>query len=79
MWLSMKKIICSILFLILSNCSLDRDSQYWNEDSKKFEVDKKKLSKILKKTQDITEMTVEEYKFYIDDITKKSKYPDINK
>ena len=79
MWLSMKKIICSILFLILSNCSLDRDSQYWNEDSKKFEVDKKKLSKILKKTQDITEMTVEEYKFYIDDVTKKSKYPDINK
>ena len=75
----MKKIICSILFLILSNCSLDRDSQYWNEDSKKFEVDKKKLSKILKKTQDITEMTVEEYKFYIDDVTKKSKYPDINK
>ena len=58
---------------------MDKDSRYWNEDSKKFEVDQKKLSKILKRTQDITEMTVEEYKFYIDDITKKSKYPDINK
>ena len=75
----MNKIICSFFFLILSNCSLDKDSRYWNEDSKKFEVDQKKLSKILKRTQDITEMTVEEYKFYIDDITKKSKYPDINK
>ncbi len=75
----MNKIICSLLFLILSNCSLDRDSKYWNEDSKKFEADEKKLSKILKKTQDITEMTLEEYKFYIDDVTKKSKYPDINK
>jgi len=75
----MNKIICSFFFLILCNCSLDKDSRYWNEDSKKFEVDQKKLSKILKRTQDITEMTVEEYKFYIDDITKKSKYPDINK
>ena len=38
----------------------------------------KKLSKILKKTEDITAMTLEEYKIYIDDHTKKSKYPDIS-
>ena len=41
-------------------------------------VKKKKLSKILKKTDDITTMTFEEYEIYIDDYTKKSKYPDIN-
>ena len=67
------------LFFILSNCSLNKDSKYWTEDVEKREKTQKKLSKILKKTDDITTMTLEEYKIYIDDHTKKSKYPDINK
>ena len=70
--------ILSLLF-ILSNCSLNKDSKYWTEDVEKRKETQKKLSKILKKTDDITTMTLEEYKIYIDDHTKKSKYPDINK
>ena len=66
------------LFFILSNCSLNTDSKYWTEDVEKRKEDEKKLSKILKKTDDITTLTLEEYKIYIDDHTKKSKYPDIN-
>ena len=66
------------LFFILSNCSLNKDSKYWTEDVEKRKENQKKLSKILKKTDDITTMTLEEYKIYIDDHTKKSKYPDIN-
>ena len=66
------------LFFILSNCSLNTDSKYWTEDVEKRKENQKKLSKILKKTDDITTMTLEEYKIYIDDHTKKSKYPDIN-
>ena len=66
------------LFFILSNCSLNKDSKYWTEDVEKRKENEKKLSKILKKTDDITTMTLEEYKIYIDDYTKKSKYPDIN-
>ena len=66
------------LFLILSNCSLNKDSKYWTEDVEKRKENEKKLSKILKKTDDITTMTLEEYKIYIDDHTKKSKYPDIS-
>ena len=69
--------ILSLLF-ILSNCSLNKDSKYWTEDVKKRKETQKKLSKILKKTDDITTMTLEEYKIYIDDHTKKSKYPDIS-
>ena len=69
--------ILSLLF-ILNNCSLNKDSKYWTEDVEKREETQKKLSKILKKTDDITTMTIEEYKIYIDDHTKKSKYPDIN-
>ncbi|MFL2854636.1 hypothetical protein [Candidatus Pelagibacter sp. HTCC7211] len=66
------------LFFILSNCSLNTDSKYWTEDVEKRKENQKKLSKILKKTDDITTMTLEEYKIYIDDHTKKSKYPDIS-
>ena len=66
------------LFFILSNCSLNKDSKYWTEDVEKGKDNQKKLSKILKKTDDITTMTLEEYKIYIDDHTKKSKYPDIS-
>jgi hypothetical protein len=66
------------LFFILSNCSLNKDSKYWTEDVKKRKENEKKLSKILKKTDDITTLTLEEYKIYIDDHTKKSKYPDIS-
>ncbi len=69
--------ILSLLF-ILSNCSLNKDSKYWTEDVEKRYDTQKKISKILKKTDDITTMTLEEYKIYIDDHTKKSKYPDIN-
>ena len=64
--------------LLLNNCSLNQDSKYWTEDVEKRKEVKKKLSKILKKTDDITTMTLEEYEIYIDDYTKKSKYPDIS-
>ena len=66
------------LATVISNCSLNQDSKYWTEDVEKRKETKKKLSKILKKTDDITTMTLEEYEIYIDDYTKKSKYPDIS-
>ena len=74
----MKLIITFVFFLFLANCSLNKDSKYWTEDVEKRKETKKKLSKILKKTDDITTMTLEEYEIYIDDYTKKSKYPDIS-
>ena len=74
----MKLIITLFSFLFLSNCSLNKDSKYWTEDVVKKNENQKKLLKILKKSEDITTMTLQEYKIYIDDYTKKSKYPDIN-
>jgi len=72
------KLIFFLTLLLLNNCSLNQDSKYWTEDVEKRKEIKKKLSKILKKTDDITTMTLEEYEIYIDDYTKKSKYPDIS-
>ena len=72
------KLIFILTLLLLNNCSLNQDSKYWTEDVEKRKEVKKKLSKILKKTDDITTMTLEEYEIYIDEYTKKSKYPDIS-
>ena len=74
----MKFVFIFFIILVLNNCSLNKDSKYWTEDVVKNSQDQKKLSEILKKSEDITNMTYEEYEIYIDDYTKKSKYPDIN-
>tara|TARA_B100001250_G_C19459406_1_gene639533 strand:- start:19 stop:246 length:228 start_codon:yes stop_codon:yes gene_type:complete len=75
----MKKILFLILALLISNCSLNNDSKYWSEDNIKRIDNEKKLVEIKKKKEDITKMTLSEYEIYINDYTKKSKYPDINK
>ena len=74
----MKLAFIFFIILFLTNCSLNKDSKYWTEDVVKKNEDQKKLSEVLKKSEDITNMTYDEYKIYIDDYTKKSKYPDIN-
>jgi len=74
----MKFVFIIFIIFLLNNCSLNKDSKYWTEDVVKKSKDQKKLSEVLKKSDDITNMTYDEYKIYIDDYTKKSKYPDIN-
>ena len=75
----MRKYLIIFFSIILTNCSLNKDSQYWTENSIESKTDHKKLNRILKNADDITSMTLKEYKIYIDDYTKKSKYPDISK
>ena len=75
----MSRLLFLISFLFLSNCSLDKNSEFWNEDPIKKKKNQQKISKILEKSADITSMTMEEYELYIEEYTKKSKYPDISK
>ena len=63
----------------MANCSLNEDSKYWTENSIETKNNQKNLNEILKKADDTMSMTLDEYKIYIDDYTKKSKYPDINR
>ena len=75
----MKFVFIFFIILLLNNCSLNKDSKYWTEDVVKTSEDQKELTEVLKKSEDITNMSFEEYEIYIDDYTKKSKYPDISK
>ena len=47
----MKLTLISIIFLLLNNCSLNKDSKYWTEDVEKRDENKKQLSEILKKVR----------------------------
>ena len=74
----MNRLLFIALFIFLNACSFNIDSKYWNEKSDK-KNDNNKLTKIIKKSNDIRLMTIEEYEIYINDYIKKSKFPDINK
>ena len=66
------------LILLLTSCSLSKDSAYWNEDPIKKSAEDKKLSKILKKTGDYKSMTFDEFNLFLKDYSNKAEYPDIN-
>ena len=73
----MNRLLFIVFFIFLNACSYNIDSKYWNEKSDK-KNDNTKLSKIIKKSNDIRLMTIEEYEIYINNYIKKSKFPDIN-
>jgi len=75
----MSQLTLIIIFLFITNCSLNKNSEFLNEDPIKKKENEQKISKILEKSNDITSMTMEEYELYIEEYTKKSKYPDISK
>ena len=73
----MKHLIIPLL-LILTSCSLDKNSAYWNEDPIKKSIENEKLSKILNKTDDFKKMTFDEFNLFLKDYSENSDYPDIN-
>ena len=73
----MNRLLFIAIIILLNACSLNIDSEYWNEKSDK-ENDNNKLTEIIKKSNDIRLMTIEEYETYINNYIKKSKFPEIN-
>ena len=74
----MRILIFFLFYLMISNCSLNKDSEYWTEGNVKKKNNSKKLIKIIKKSNDIRLMSVDEYNIYMDDYIKRSKYPTLN-
>ena len=72
----MNRLLFIALFIFLNACSFNIDSKYWNEKSDK--KNNNKLTEIIKKSNDIRLMTIEEYEIYINNYIKNSKFPDIN-
>ena len=73
----MNRLLFTTLFIFLNACSFNIDSKYWNEKNNK-KNDDYKLTEIIKKSNDIRLMTIEEYEIYINNYIKNSKFPDIN-
>ena len=71
------------VFFFINNCSLNQNSKYWKNDIqniKSSNLYKEVIfSKILEKSVNINSMSLDEYRIFIDDYTKKSKFPDISK
>ena len=74
----MNKLLFIAFFIFLNACSFNIDSKYWNEKSDKKNYNNK-LAEVIKKSNDIRLMTIEEYEIYISNYIKKSKFPDIKK
>jgi hypothetical protein len=74
-----KNYLFAILFILLTNCSLNSNSKYWTENSVEDIKNKEMIEQIKLKADDITSMTMEEYEIYLEEYTKNSDYPDINK
>ena len=76
------------LILLLTSCSLSKDSAYWNKELAKKANEKKELSVILKKKQllnslkekygDHKTMSFEEFNIFLKDYSNNAEYPDIN-
>ena len=60
-----------LILIIFQSCSLKSDSKYWTDHNEKKIAEQNDLIKIIKKSNNITEMSIEEYKIYIDDFKKK--------
>ena len=66
------------LILVLSACSLNDNSTFWNEDSSIKSLEKKNLSKILKKNENFKKMTFEEFNLFLKSYSERTDYPDID-
>lgn len=75
----MRLFVFFVSFYLLSSCSLNKNSNFWTEESIKKNKFKNKLETILSKSNDLISLSFEEYKIFINEYSKKSKYPDINK
>ena len=68
-----------LFFFVLVNCSFNTESKFWTENNDKKKTYNLKLKEIMKKSDNIFSMTLDEYMIYLDEYNKKNKYPDISK
>ena len=75
----MKKFYLFLYLIFLTNCSINENSKFGTKNIIDKKIYENQLSKILDKSNNLMSLTFEEYKIFIDQYSKKGKYPDINK
>ena len=75
----MKKFSLFLYLIFLTSCSFKENSKFGTKNGIDKNNYENQLSKILDKSNNLMSLTFEEYKIFIDQYSKKSKYPDINK
>jgi hypothetical protein len=73
------KFFILLIILILTSCSLDKNSSFWNENWTKKSFENKKLLKNSTKNLDLNLMTFQEFNIFLKDYANKKDYPDISK
>ena len=73
----MKYFLIPLIF-ILTACSLNKNSTYWNKDLIEKSTENKKISKTSKKNTDFKTMTFDDFNIFLKDYSNKTDYPDIN-
>jgi|TARA_B100000787_G_scaffold166489_1_gene151805 hypothetical protein len=68
-----------IYILLLSSCSLNKESSYWTKDPIKQSLKNDKLLIIKNKSNDFKKMSYDEFDIFLKDYSKKNGYRDINK
>ena len=68
-----------LLFLVLTSCSLNENSTFWNEDSMNNSIKNKQLSTVSKKSNNFKTMTFDQFNLFLKDYSDNAEYPDINK
>ena len=72
----MKYFILPII-LILTSCSLNKNSSFWNEDTSIKSFKEKKKTELISKTKNIKNMTFEEFDIFLKEYSNNAKYPDV--
>lgn len=72
----MIRFILFICLLVLTSCSLNKNSKFWNSESKQQSVAENQIIEVIKYSPS---MTYEEFEKFIKDYAKESSYPDISK
>ena len=73
----MKYLLLPLIF-VLTSCSLNSNSTYWNENLINESIKDKKLLNISKKKIDFKNMTFEEFNIFLKDYSDKAEFPDLN-
>ena len=67
-----------LVILILSSCSLNRNSTYWNNDQVNKSSKEKVQKKILNKYSDFKSMTFDDFNFFLKNYADVTDYPNID-